>query len=561
MIIIKTIIVILLLHSGAIITGRVLARRSDVLSATAYGSALITLAATVIALLLHTRNIPITAASLRACWALCFLLLLAAHTAVCRKLPWKFDTTAPQLLLPGLATFIILILPYTYFTGIDTYKWQDLAGAVQIEQNIPWLVHPLSLLGFTPRSYPSAHPLLLATIQIGGGLGVDAGFAVISIFTAVAGCASAALLGFAVFNDRKRAAIFSLLYIFTPVFTRYTHWATGRGLFLAFLPLLLFSVARPFEATPRATLQNLPLKLLPFVLLPLCHKTGLIITLAVIPLMIFNLIPYRSLPGPALRTILAGGAVLLALLIAPRIGAPFPVGNLLGAMRLSTTRFGLLLPPALLALLWTPEPLNTAPARRLYPLMLLAIPLAFEHQMYGALVAAPLITLAAASLLFLLPEPFKSHLLPTLLAITIPFTLATIIHRSLIAAPPALAHAAQFLDKFDPQGPFTVTAPGQARSRVQAYVSGCPRFNINTSTNLALRLAAPPTLSGTPAERVKQLITYLRGFLTIPEISASWYGTNPRRYFFVIDGKGTHPPDSQQIYNRDGIKIFAAPPR
>jgi len=214
------------------------------------GGILLVIHVLLVALGLHITRVSITPTTLACSHLIVLGAALLLHIRQSRKssqriqpedaLPplWQHGTLGTALLL------CLLLLPYTYFTGVDTYKWQDLATSVRMEQALPWIVHPLSLLGFTPRAYPPAHPVLLATVQILGGLGVDGGFAVISVFTAILGIASATLLASRLLPPAL-APLAGLLYGFSPVFVRYAHWATGRGLFLAIFPALVALLCVP----------------------------------------------------------------------------------------------------------------------------------------------------------------------------------------------------------------------------------------------------------------------------------------------------------------------------
>jgi hypothetical protein len=412
---------------------------------------------------------------------------------------------------------------------------------------------------------------MLAAIQITGNLGIEPGFGVLSIFTAIIGCAAAYLFGLKAFDKPRTASIYALLYIYTPVFTRYTHWATGRGLFLALFPLLLallinnknFCAKEPTPASKRLAFILYPLAFISIsLLLALSHKVGFIMALAAIPLYLLGLL----IPKYSTRTAIVISIIpftVLALAIVPRTLLPFPAGNALGIIRYSITRFGLLMPLALYGMLAPKDLFAAARRRKLYPLMLPAIPLAFEHHMYGALIAAPMITLAAAPAVEQLlsstkkyPRLHTSAFIVYLLSFSLLPALAAVIHRSLIATPDRIYNAAMFLEKYDPLGPFTVSAPGRARTQIQAYVSGCPRFNINAATNLTIKFNRPPALNGHPSETIENWISYMRGFISIPKTSTDWYGTNPASYYFTIDKKGSHPQDTSIIYDKDNVRIY-----
>ncbi len=536
----------------ALLAGRVVGRQRDPVSAMAIGGTILVAMTLSIVVALHCLAIPVRALVLLPIYLGLCAVLSIVYAATRRQNACSLPHDITHLWLPGITLFSILILPYTRFTGIDTYKWQDLASAIRVEGNIPWLVHPLSLLGFTQRSYPSAHPALLGSTEIMGHLSVEAGFGVTSIFVAILGAAAAYHLGRCVFDKQRAAIVFSLLYVFSPVFTRYAHWATGRGLFLALFPLLL------------AALLRLPRKNAWFglvagaVLVSLSHKVGLVVSIAILPLMLAELlIPARS-NRLVIAISLIPSLVLATLIVSPAV-RPFPVGNAFGLLRFSLTRFGWLIPVAALGLLGPRHLLHNPAWRRLYPFMLIAIPLAFERQMYGALVALPLITLAATEGALWLTGifPTRARTITRALAIaTLLFSMATIIHRSRDATPTAVYRAAQFLEQHDPKGPFVIHAPGRARTQIQAYVSGCPRFNVDTGPRTAFEIAAPPGFTGKPRQILERWISYMRGFMGASGTTTDWYGVNPQHYYVVIDGKGKRPNPDTEIYSDQGVQIL-----
>jgi len=503
-----------------------------------------------VALALHATGTPINAMSLA--FSHLALLCLAGAAAIIRRPSLRFQVHPEErrLLLPGVLILLIVIFPYTTFTGIDTYKWQDLASSVGVEGSLPWVVHPLSLLGFTPRSYPSAYPIQLATIQILGGLGVEGGFLIASFMTALLGTASAYCLGRKCF-ERGVAIVFALCYVFSPVFIRYTHWATGRGLFLALLPAFLaLLVARPTRWTCVGVLTT-------GILLCLAHKVGLV----AVPLFIVMTVAGRLLPRRS-NPIVVGLCCVLPVLAAAAIVTPyrlpFPASQVTGLMRYSITRFGWMVPLAAVGLLGTPSLLGNASLRLLFPAMLVSIPLAYEQQMYGALLALPFVTLFSVQGVLELSRrwPSSTRLLwRSVVILTLVAAIGTVVHRSRIATPRALRRAALFLEQHDPRGPFRVVAPGRARSQVHAYVAGCPRIAVDADASAAIRLPPPPKGGGSARDALRAWISYGRGLFSVSEIRTFWYGENPTTYYFVIDGKGTVPDGAVQIYSEEGIMI------
>jgi hypothetical protein len=505
-----------------------------------------------VAISLHLSKYPITRGTLTSAHGVLFAI--SGLATLLRKPSLAIQITRDErlYLLPGVLILLALLFPYTYFTGIDTYKWQDIASSVGMEGSLAWVAHPLSLLGFTPRSYPSAYPIQLATIQLVGSLGIEYGFYVASIFTALLATASAYSLGQICFNGRP-AIFFALLYALSPVCIRYTHWATGRGLFLALLPAFLAL----FLALPKVKSWLGALCL--GSLLCLSHKVGLI----TVPLFLMLSAVAFVLPRRSNRFAIALFClipIVLAAAIVSPFALPFPAGQVAGLLRYSITRFSWMVPVAVLGLMGPDNLLGSNSWRKLFPGILVAIPLAYERHMYGALIALPFVTLLAThgTVQFLKWRPKLTKATIGILAIlTLSGALATIVHRSRIATSPALRQAALFLEHHNPRGPFRIVAPGRARTQVQAYVSGCPRICVSTSNTGTISMQPPPSIrNGTARETLSNWINYTRGLFTVSEIKTSWYGKNPMTYYFVINGEGTAPDSTREIYNHADVVIY-----
>lgn len=500
---------------------------------------------------LHLAHIPIRPLTLAAPHLA--LLAVLALARLLTRTPWRPPVPAPRTYAWLLAAFALLVVPCTHLAGIDTYKWQGLATAVRVEESIPWLVHPVSLFGYTPRAYPSAQPLLLATIQILGGLGVGAGFFILSLITGATALCTATLLGRRVFDVAPNATWFAAFYLFSPVFMRYAHWATGRGLFLALYPLFILALLR----LPRpGALLLAPASAL---LLLLAHKVGLV-AVAILPIAWLASLLLPPLPWRIVPLILALPFLALAVLFSPNTLLPAPAGLALGFVRTAITRFGWMLPAAAIGLVGTRGWLRHPARRRLLPAMCGTLPLAFPRDMYGAMLALPYIAIAATFGLAWLRNHFpnRARLFAIAAAVlTAAGALAIVAQRNLTATPAAVYRAARFLESYDPLGPYQVFAPGRARVQIHAYVSGCPRFLVSTSDDTSIRLRDAPPLVGPPADVAVSWIDFGRNFIELSDTATDWYGLNPRAYYVLINGEGEPPPTpSTLLYNRDSITIF-----
>ena len=118
-----------------------------------------------------------------------------------------------------------------------------------------------------------------------------------------------------------------------------------------------------------------------------------------------------------------------------------------------------------------------------------------------------------------------------------------------------MREAARFIEAYDPRGPLTVAAPGRARQQIQAYLSGCPRFQVTATERQRLAIAPPPPLTGEPAHVLKLWIDYLRCVVSLSDAEADWYGADSRRYYVTIDGRGERPGGATILYARSGVEV------
>lgn len=500
---------------------------------------------------LHLLDVPISIRSLalvHVSLTLCLLVLTRLRRLSCH-VESSCDARVPIMLC---ALFALLVLPFTHLAGIDTYKWQGLATNVRVEQAANWLVHPLSLAGFTPRAYPCIQPLLLATVQVLGRYGVDWGFYVVSVLIGTLGIMSAWVFGRRCFGTPQAAHWFSFLYAFSPVFMRYGHWATGRGALLAVLPLFLLGVLE----LPRR--RGWALLAVTALLLPATHKTGTVALLVMLPLAAVSpLVPGRRWT----MVLVAAPFMLAAVVFAEPRGLSAPAGSVVGFLLTDVTRFGWMLLPLVVGLLLS-DALTRRPAMRCMPILLATFPIAHARDMYGALLALPVVTMAATAGLLELRSRTNRWAYGVALAavsLTLLGSVAIVVNRSFGATPERIRQAAAFLEGHDPHGPFTLDAPGRTRQQMHAYVSGCPRFTIHHAGPPTLRLLAPPAIKGPPRDVLLSWMTYLRDPFELSGIEMEWYGTNPKAYFVTVDGEGTHPEGAERLYEQDGVCVLAMP--
>jgi len=468
---------------------------------------------------------------------------------------WKTGEIAANLRLSdplhaGLVVFLaLLVFPFTHLAGIDTYKWQDLATSIQVEQQILWLVHPLSALGFTPRSYPLLQPVLLAFIETAGDTGIDVGYYLLSLYLCAAGTFAVAFLAARVFPDRNTRRLLVLIYMLSPVFVRYLHWATGRGAFIAIFPLFLACLMTRWRSTTLAA------SVFAAALLILSHKVA-IPALAVSVAAVVLLPLARVLPRKLVQ-ILTAVAVIL----------PFAVVFVSRASPLNTvvlpmiSRFAWAWPFAAAGLF-----MIARHRERPWHLDLAwisgcaSLSLAFDPPMYGAMIALPFISIPAsvAADAVLQRVASRGRHIVTLLLVSalVACSIAVVVKRSIEATPHSVYQAATFLNKHDPDGPILLQGRGRTVNQVQGYLTGCPRFSFEVAPTVCISLAKPPAVRKPGIALVSEWVAYLRHPISVKGISADLYGVSPRIYRIE---EGTPVPDGDtgdMIYSGSGIRIY-----
>jgi hypothetical protein len=503
--------------------------------------------------LMHLTGTPIEQSSL-ALLHFVLLLLIALSLRLLRRsiIPPAYTPAALQPWLVFLL-MLILVLPFTHMAGIDTYKWQDLATNMAVEKNVPWLVHPLALAGFAPRSYPSLHPLMQGSLGILGATGVDGAFWLTSLVIAFTGVFAANLLASVFTPDSSRQAGFAAIYVLAPVFMRYVHWGTGRGVYLAILPLFvwgLLKVRRPSGAL-MAIVSGL--------CLILAHKAGCPTLMVLLPAMTIGLfLPTRwSWTAPVLLTL----TLVVGVLMSPRWMLPGVPGYLLGYLSRDIRRLGWVGAAAVIGMLRYPRAWNDSRSTRACLGGLLAtLPLAHHREMYGAMLTLPFVCIAAWRPVLQLVSDWPRHrsaILKTIAVITLAGGAAIVVQRSAQATPARVYRAAMFIEKINPRGPFRVLSSERHGIHIQGYVSGCPRFTLRAADPRAFSVGPPPLDADGPLhQRASAWIAYLRGFLSPPGLATDWYGGARTIYHVILDDEKRPPAGSVLIYDRESVKIF-----
>lgn len=154
------------------------------------------------------------------------------------------------LLLIGLNIVVrIPVLPIEMGGDSNLIHW--MSDSIIIEGGAKWVIHPASVFGWYPYSYPSAVPHLNAVFSIITGLNITNLILFTSVIFGVLGFIFSYLLSKQFFKDELVNLSVAFAFSLNPVYLAYTKWTTTtRALFLTLLPLLLYFLLK-YETTKK----------------------------------------------------------------------------------------------------------------------------------------------------------------------------------------------------------------------------------------------------------------------------------------------------------------------
>ena len=194
--------------------------------------------------------------------------------------------TFTSLLLLILLNIAVRIPVTPHGVGHDSFFIHWMAQSIMEEGSAMWLVHPASVFGLYPYSYPSFVPFLLATFSNIMGLEIETIILMTSISFGAIGVLFAYMLGKEFSGNELVAYLTAFCFSLSPIFINNTSWTTStRGLFILLLPLILFLVLR-YERTKDN--RYLLLTLLFVLVEASVHRMFLLIVLFLVPAYVFT---------------------------------------------------------------------------------------------------------------------------------------------------------------------------------------------------------------------------------------------------------------------------------
>ena len=128
---------------------------------------------------------------------------------------------------------------------VDTFNLHAMAESVEETNEAKWVVHPLSVFGLYPYSYPSLPVLLVSAIAMLTGLSTELSVFMLAQVTGLLAIAAGFILGSELRTDFKYRYMMAALISLSPVFAYETIWTVPkRSLFLLEFSMLLWLLLR-----------------------------------------------------------------------------------------------------------------------------------------------------------------------------------------------------------------------------------------------------------------------------------------------------------------------------
>lgn len=136
--------------------------------------------------------------------------------------------------------------------SVDSYYMAALAEIIVDDGGATWIIHPLSVFGLYPASYPGGVPHLLAGVSLATGLDVPAATFVVALVLAVALPLLGAAVALAMGYRRGSALVTAALLAVAPLLVYNTRWIDPkRVLIVAVYLLALWLLVRALVAPRR----------------------------------------------------------------------------------------------------------------------------------------------------------------------------------------------------------------------------------------------------------------------------------------------------------------------
>lgn len=194
----------------------------------------------------------------------------------------KFPKQAKFALIGFLITLTIAfrypIIPHHY--GSDAYLIHGMAHSISINKFAAWIIHPGSVYGLYPLSYPTGIPFILSAVSQCTDLSIESIILILSMIFGLLGAFGAFMMVSEINDSFLLKFISAFAFSLAPVFLRFTYWTMStRGPFIVFLPFLLFILMRCINQ--RHKKRYISLGIILIFLMPTLHHFALLLPIVI----------------------------------------------------------------------------------------------------------------------------------------------------------------------------------------------------------------------------------------------------------------------------------------
>lgn len=145
-----------------------------------------------------------------------------------------------QVLLIALLIIVsVLVRLNTWHQGTyDSFVMHAMSDSISIHGYAKWVLHPVSLFGYYPLSYPSGLMYFLSVFSTISGINMDYSIQLFSIIIGVAGTLALFMLVYRVWSFYA-ALIVSLAFSLSPYYLYYTAWNASARIMVVFFSIIL----------------------------------------------------------------------------------------------------------------------------------------------------------------------------------------------------------------------------------------------------------------------------------------------------------------------------------
>lgn len=160
--------------------------------------------------------------------------------------------------------------------GSDTTFIHTLSSSLSQEGFARWYINPFSFFGLFALSYPSATPVLLATLSQLSGISIEGLILLMGMAFGIIGALSAFVVAREILDDDRFALLVAILFSLAPFFLKDTTWiGSSRGFVVAMLPVLVMLLVKHLKT---GNTKYLALAIVVFIIVCSLHRMGFLAT-------------------------------------------------------------------------------------------------------------------------------------------------------------------------------------------------------------------------------------------------------------------------------------------